>query len=279
MKKSELGQALLIVLLVMAVGLTMGLAVVSRSVTDIRISQQEEESARAFSAAEAGIEGALLENLAVGDVRSEPVGDIEYTVTATEQGGQADYDFGGGTFSAGDTQTVWLVGHNSSGEPDPGAGSYSGSQVDLYWGNEGQADDEDTTPALEASIIYEDSGFKVIRYAFDPYSTRTPPNEFDNAQVGSFPVAGQTFPFKAEITSLPSGTLYALRLKLLYNSDSQALAIVGSEAFPSQGKCYVSTAAVEESGVTRKIQQCQTYKAPPAIFDYVLFSGGDLVHQ
>ena len=55
MKKSELGQALIIILLVMAVGLTMGLAVVSRSVTDIRISQQEEESARAFSAAEAGI--------------------------------------------------------------------------------------------------------------------------------------------------------------------------------------------------------------------------------
>ncbi|MBU3957074.1 hypothetical protein KKI19_02265 [Patescibacteria group bacterium] len=48
MKRDSSGQALLIILLVMAVALTIGLSVVSRSITDIRISQEQEQSARAF---------------------------------------------------------------------------------------------------------------------------------------------------------------------------------------------------------------------------------------
>jgi Tfp pilus assembly protein PilX len=47
--KNNSGQTIIIVLLAIAVGLTIGLAVISRSVTSIRISRQEEESARAFS--------------------------------------------------------------------------------------------------------------------------------------------------------------------------------------------------------------------------------------
>ncbi len=57
--KQNSGQTLLIIVLIAAVILTVGLAVASYSITDIKISQQEEESARAFSAAEAGIEEAL----------------------------------------------------------------------------------------------------------------------------------------------------------------------------------------------------------------------------
>lgn len=141
MKKSEFGQALLIVLLVMAVGLTMGLAVVSRSVTDIRISQQEEESARAFSSAEAGIEEALLENLAVGGSKSELVGEVEYTVTATEQGGSSIYDLGGGKFLSGDTQTVWLIDHTATGELGGSSFSNTGS-INVCWGEPGTPADQ-----------------------------------------------------------------------------------------------------------------------------------------
>ncbi|MFH0863897.1 MAG: PilX N-terminal domain-containing pilus assembly protein, partial [Candidatus Gottesmanbacteria bacterium] len=53
------GQILLIVLLVMVVGLTMGLSLATRSATDVKISSQLEHSSRAFAAAEAGIEAAL----------------------------------------------------------------------------------------------------------------------------------------------------------------------------------------------------------------------------
>ncbi len=50
------GQVLLITMLVMAVATTIGLALASRSTQDVNISTQVEESSRAFSAAEAGIE-------------------------------------------------------------------------------------------------------------------------------------------------------------------------------------------------------------------------------
>ncbi len=58
-KSRKSGQVVLIVLLIMVVILTIGLSLISQSVTDISISKDEEEAIRAFSAAEAGIEAAL----------------------------------------------------------------------------------------------------------------------------------------------------------------------------------------------------------------------------
>jgi Tfp pilus assembly protein PilX len=60
LRNNQNGQALLIVLLGMAVVLTLVLSIVSRSVTDVSITKRDEESLRAFSAAEAGVEQALL---------------------------------------------------------------------------------------------------------------------------------------------------------------------------------------------------------------------------
>ena len=92
--KKQSGQALLIILLVMAVGLTVALAIVSRSVTDIRISRQEEESARAFSAAEAGIEQALIGG--EGDYSIESEGEtITAHVSQVGQGGGQTFIFPG----------------------------------------------------------------------------------------------------------------------------------------------------------------------------------------
>ena len=266
MRKSESGQALLIVLLVMAVGLTMGLSVISRSTTDIRISRQEKESARAFSAAEAGIEQALLSSAGV----SGNIGGIDYSVTPETQGGGTEFDFGGGKFAAGDTQTVWLIEHTGSGEL--GGDSFPvGGQITVCWG-------EDTADkmAIEASVIYKTTTgeFRVTRGAYDADYGRG--NGFDPADNTGGGNCGN-LAFAENINIIPaSGTLYALRLRLLYNDDFEPLAVSGSADFPSQGKCYVSTATVQESGITRKVRQCQSHKVPPAIFDYVLFSEGSL---
>lgn len=79
------GQAALIVTLVVIVGLTVAVAVISRSVTDIGISTQEEERARSFSAAEAGVEDALrqdLSSIAGGNFQvGGPETTTNYTVT------------------------------------------------------------------------------------------------------------------------------------------------------------------------------------------------------
>ena len=284
--RNQRGQALLIVVLVMAVALTIGLAVVSRSITDIKISRQEEESARVFSVAEAGIEEALKLGSGTSGTIGEGEALIGYTVSETGQGGGTEFVFP--AINAGDTQTVWLVEHDNDGNLTE-TGRYTGNTIDLYWGNEGQAADQATTPALEATVIYKDgSNYKIKRGAYDPYdgvdSSRNA-NGFDDADsAGGYSVGVKTFQFRKTGFTLPALTLipYALRLKLIYNNDqAQILGVAdnnadGAQNFPSQGKCYESTASLSTSGITRKVQQCQFHKTPPGIFDYVLFSEGGL---
>lgn len=268
LSKHSSGQALLIILLIMAVALTVGLGVVSRSITDIKISRQEEDSARVFSVAEAGIE----ESLRAGAAQSVTIGDITATVTGVGLGGGTTFVFPK-TVEAGDIQTVWLVEHD--GESLDPTKPYSGTQVEIYWGNE---DAVSPLPAVEATVIYDLNGFKIARYAIDPDGGRAIGNKFDSGGIitpaGS--LEGKNFKFKKTIT-LPLGTKYAFRLKLLYNDQSQILGVKGDADLPSQGNCYESTANLLTSGITRKVQQCQSYKSPPGIFDYLLLSGGNLV--
>src|ERR1700686_3295700 len=56
---SQSGQMLIIVVVTMAVALIVGLSLVSRTVTNVKIAQQNDESSRAFNAAEAGIQQSL----------------------------------------------------------------------------------------------------------------------------------------------------------------------------------------------------------------------------
>lgn len=83
--KIRSGQVALIVVLVVLVGLTVGVAVAGRSVTSLSIGSQEEERARSFSAAEAGIEDALRQDLSIlaGSSGQFAVGNaaVSYTVT------------------------------------------------------------------------------------------------------------------------------------------------------------------------------------------------------
>jgi hypothetical protein len=277
------GQTLLIVLLIAAVILTVGLAIASYSITDIKISQQEEASARAFSAAEAGIEESLKAGLAT-DVT---VGDITAKVTKIVQGNDKNFNFGGLTFASGELTNVWLIGHTPPPEEkfDPNQ-KFKGSKITICWGNANQVGAA-IPPALEASLIYKDgANYKVIRAGFDPKNVN-PQNGrtigFESVDSSSGTNCGNlAFAKNIDLASgtfaMPVGgaTPYLLRLKLLYNSESQPLAVSADNNLPNQGKCFDSSATMTDSNITRKIRQCQFYEAPPAIFDYVLFSGSSL---
>ena len=278
MPKNNSGQSLLIILLVMAVILTIGLAVVSYSITDIKISQQEEESARAFSAAEAGIE----ESLRVGSATDITVGEITANVVEDIQGGGQDFNFGESKFPSGELANIWLIGHNEDGELDPSVNFPFNGQITLCWG--ANTDMNDSTPALELALVYRDAAneYKVIRQGYDPVNGRTVGfNESFDKNGGN---CADGLAFGADI-ALSAGNFnltavdvpYLLRLKLLYNNESQPIAVQSVSDLPEQGRCYESAAKIQASGITRKIRQCQFFQAPPEIFDYVLFSAGDLV--
>src|SRR3989338_4330480 len=53
------GEILILVVLIMIVALTVGLSLAARTVVNLRLSKQSEESQRAFQAAEAGVEQVL----------------------------------------------------------------------------------------------------------------------------------------------------------------------------------------------------------------------------
>jgi len=267
------GQSLLIILLIMAVGLTIGLAVISHSITDIGISRQEEESARVFSVAEMGIENAL-----VGGSFSGSSGGISYNVTYEGIGNKPEFVFPD-KYEAGDIQTLWLVEHGSN-DVLTEEGRFEGSSVDLYWGNENQEANQSNTPALEVTLVYKDGNkYKIKRGVFDPNASRRSQNNFDGADAsGPYLIGGEKFKFRKlgfELAGIP----YLLRLRFLYNDEEQVLGVAasdGSKNLPSQGTCYESTATDPQTGLTRKVRHCQLHKAPPGIFDYALYSEGDL---
>lgn len=283
------GQALLVALLIMTVGLTVALAVIARSVTSIKISTQEESSQKAFEAAEAGLETFLLNPSQVTPYSLSLPGGANFTVISTSQGGNF-FPFPD-IVNQDETQTLWLVAHNSdttlcapSGCTSPpsgvtGDGRYISPSLDICWTGVGG------TPAMEIIIIYQNLGgsqsYGLARGAYDPDpgSRPGPPNNFDMPETAGGYCGGgfqyrQTIEFSSFFATA-NRRVVALRLRPIYN-DSQ-IAAQGSTNLPPQGDAVESTGTAGSPTNVRKLTVTRAYPSWPPIFDYVLFSGQNLV--
>ena len=273
------GQALLVVLLIMAVALTIGLAVTSRTVTDVEISEQSEEAARAFSAAEAGIEEALITAELEPLTGSFQEGEVSYRTTPSPLGNTNQYLF---PKSDSEVRTLWLANYSDL------SSSYTEDSLILFWGNS----DSTEEPALEIAVYYQTgSDYKVLRYALDPIDRGDnfclPGDDpgiprCENVidfEVGPFSIAGASAKYQASLDLSPAtGTLLFARLRLLYSDELDqiiAAQAAGSTIFPSQGVRISSVGTA--GGSTRKIEVVRLHPAPPGIFDFLLYSEGDLV--
>lgn len=269
------GQAILVVLLVMVVGLTMGLSLATRSVTDLKISGQSEDSAKAFSAAESGIEIAVKGEITLGNCSGNVnIGTGTYNVCVSSAGG-SDSAYLPGNVNIADTFTVWLVGHNSSGDLDLTVTPYTGNSLDVCW----QKADKGGTiePALEITVLYQDgSAYKVWRGAYDSDSTRaTVKNNFNYSSVVQAACA-DTVQNKVTVSLSSLGTKrIALRLRPFYASASLAVVPLSTYALPTQGLTINSIGTSAQT--TRKVSVTQSYNSLSSIFDYVLFSGKDIL--
>ncbi|MBI5620098.1 hypothetical protein HY950_04005 [Candidatus Gottesmanbacteria bacterium] len=277
-RQRRAGQVVLILVLVTIVGLTIGLSLVSRTVTDIRISSQIEQSNRAFSAAEAGVESALK-----GAVVGGPTGTVSFS------GASANYQvsqFGGNdsTLSfplteTANTQTVWLIDHDANGNNLNEAGSsYSPSaSFDLCFGA-----GTTSNPAVVVSLYYKDgSSYKVAKAAYDPTSiVRTPVNNFYQADtVGGY--CGGNFRYKKTITPTspaPDGfgiagtaKLLFLRIQPVYEHTALAFKPAAGNSLPIQGKVITSVGQTT-TGTVRRIQVYQGYPVLPTLLDFGIFS-------
>lgn len=302
-KKLEEGQALVLVLLSLAVVLTLVLFILARSVTDVAVTSTQEESVRAFSAAEAGIERALV--IGVNSGRTT-IGDASYQATVTGYGQSSSNFVYPIDLSSGDSATIWFMSHDSNGNLlCDGTSTYpcfNGNSIKICWGKSGTPSDANTTPAIELSVYYESTPgnlptIKIARAAIDPHITRNPSNGFSAPDPGTCSLGDKTYAFQKTITfsnlNIPSGSyniaggLQFARIKMLYNTDmGQELGIdvsTSGKTLPSQGQLIDSTGvackdtACSNGGVSnRRIQVFQGWPEIPNIFENAIFSSAGL---
>lgn len=286
LQKNESGQALLLVLLSMAVVLTIVLYILSRSITDVAVTTSDEASLRAFSAAEAGVERALV----IGSVGSTSIGDASFTVNAIDfAAGSKEFSYPV-TLNSGDTATLWFVGHDAATGSlicDATNPCFSGSKVKVCWGSLGTSSGSGTTPAIEMSFVYaatpgDYSTLNVARAVVDPYAGRRSVNSFASPDAGTCQIGGESYEFQKTldlstlgVTSAGSDNgLQFATLRMLYNSDAAqkigfSVDFPGNDLLPSQGTMVESTGTSGQS--TRRVEVFQGWGEVPAIFGSVFF--------
>ncbi len=292
--QNQSGQALLLVLLSMAVILTVVLSILSRSILDVAVTTGEEEALRAFSAAEAGIERALI----VGtDIGKTLIGDAEFRATVSGfASGLKEFVHPISIYS-GESIVAWFVAHDDNRDficslEKP---CFTGDTLKVCWGKDGTGASDATTPAIEVIIVYAEtpgdySTVKVARVAVDPNTGRGLPVNFEDTDPGGCTIGGQNLPFQKTIDlfslgipaatySTQNGLQYA-RIKTFYNTSvAHPIGIdvnfAGNSVMPSQGLEIESSGSAGDAN--RKISVFQSYGEPPSVFDSAVFSTGGIV--
>lgn len=280
----------------MGVSLTIGLAIIQRSLVDINTSSKVEESNRAFSAAEAGIEQALrvgtggIGNISLPESDSAATYDTRSLLPAVQVGSTRQTALEFPPQAKEEVAQVWLANPDNT----PPTAYYTQSTIDLYWG-----DPNLPKAAIAVTTVYKENAsgnYLFDRKFYDPDVSRASQNNFDSATPtcpgGGFTVTttsgdNRAFLCKVENMSIPSGasnTPILLRVRLLYNTNSLPFAVhasgpcpLGQEtncSIPSQAKIIYSTGT---SGDTQKqVQLFQLNRVYLPLFDYAVFSAGDI---
>lgn len=289
--KNTSGQALLLVLLSMAVVLTIVLSILSRSVTDVAVTSREEEALRAFSAAEAGIEKALI----IGaDIGSTQIGDANFSAKVSGTG-VATQEFANpiGIIS-GESILFWFVAHDDDGNLicDATHPCFTGNRYKICWGKPGTSASDATTPAVEISTFYLNTpgsyaSARIARDTADPNSIRRSSNNFSAPDAGGCTLGTTTFEFQKTVDLSPLGAgvygvqngLQFAKVKILYNTNAThqigiGTNFAGNALLPAQGLRIESLGTSGESN--RKIEVFQGFGEPPPIFDAAIFSLGGI---
>ncbi|MBI2036291.1 hypothetical protein HYT17_01565 [Candidatus Microgenomates bacterium] len=280
--QKEKGQALIVVILTLLVVSVVVLAAASRSITDVKLSQTSEESARAFSAAEAGVEEAAEKiragTIIIGADNNVTLPNNANTSYVVSKQGSSNLAFLSSTPLAGDTDDFQTYLANK----DDFSGSYTGA-ICLLWGNSGTPSDSQT-PAVSAVILYKNPS-SVTRRQFVIDSAASARNNFTPAnndasclkQVLALEnnlTIDRTFAFahKMDIPVVDGYSPVLLRIRLLFNKDTAHYVGIKpvSGALPSQG---YKISSIGSSGQTaRKVDVFQSYPSLPAVFDFALFN-------
>lgn len=253
------GQTLIIVMVIMVISLAVGLAVSTRATSSLRRVTQTYQSAQALSFAESGLETALAVADLSTHIGDHNMGDIDGDGIAND----CNYTVA----SAGDTGNfVSFLNRDLVQQVNLVAGSGSGT---VYWS---AASEEDA--AMVITLIYLDgTDYKIIKYAVDPNASRRIDNGFSSPSNGSNSYDGITYSYGQTFTTPVGKTPVALRIRSMYNAGAVSFWVTAAN-LPSQGYRITSTGTKGTS--VRKAEVSVSQPAAPTMFDYVLFSGGNL---
>lgn len=287
--KFESGQIVVVLLLTILVGLSIGLVVTQRTITDVSISTQSEQASRAFSAAEAGLERALSGEsnpslTGANTLLNNATADVKVNPNLPNPGQALEYLK---PIDKGTIAQFWLI------DPDTFSGSYAaGAPLDLYFGNETAEPIRTNMPAVEVTMIYRDNTGKYLssKTYFDSdvsNSERGPKNGITQGCEASNPLINTTnsptgapsrkFGCHVVVTTPASPNVpIMLRVRILYSNTPQPIALApsGNRSLPKQATIYYST------GTSGQSQKLITYfklkKVLPGILDFAIFSNTDI---
>ncbi len=296
-KTQQSGQILLVVVLTMIVALTVGLSIAARVVTELKLSKQNEESQRAFQAAESGVQrtltsGAVNLPISLGNNSS-------FSTKITPNNGQAIIMNNGIQVDQAVGGDVWLSTYSSNPanqfqnpmgctQPPSGPITCNDLTITMYWGSPNQTNcnpsGDNVAPAIEVVMLNGPVGspsiskglFEVAGCLSDNRLGSLPAEIEQGTTVnGPFTpkVGGPAFLYKADL-KFNSGTLprHGLVMKVIPIFNSTTIGFQSATAvFPPQGSVVESTGT---SGDTiRKVVYYQSYpQLPLEVFPYSLLS-------
>lgn len=260
--------------------LTIALSIAARSVTNLRITAQTEQSQRAFAAAEAGIE----ESLRVLAQNGTP------PLSLTVGTGQASINY----IQVKSYELYLPKDEVVQINPKPTNSPTADVKINIFWGDKANPNENLGSPAGVASLLISCIGGDLA----SSYCSSSPPSVFPE----EFGCNGQSRPNNfgcppgpfASVSDLsfeegkkltitdPGQRGLILRIRTVYNGAKikiECNQVVGGtcpDHFPPQVEVIESRGEAAGGQVVRKIKVTKSFPTAPAIFDYVLFSGGDI---
>jgi len=266
---SQRGQVLLAVILVAVVALTIGLSLVSRSITSVRVASQSEESQRAFQAAEAGVEQAVNAiKLSPTPPSSLPGGELSnnatYETDITVVQGREILLNGGQDLEQGIGSDVWFAAYPNYSNPMT-------ASIRVYFANTNQTQcsgsGENITPALEMLVLSGTVANPTMsKVVVDPCN-RIGGSVSQSGNGGT--ILGESFAYFYNLTL--NNALIA-RVVPIYNDTPGAITVITSGlSFPAQGSIIESVGKSGES-----VRRVRVWRSNPQIpielFQYAILS-------
>lgn len=273
MKTNQRGQVLLILILLSTVLLTVALSVSHVTTQETKIAKLEEDSKRAFAAAEAGIEAQLrkdvgattaIDNTLIPSLGGFVTGSAS---TATDTTATAFYT----DIRKDDQFTFYLNNYNTFTKQF--SNSYSGNLTFYFLTCPTSTTCPSTQPVIELTFIGTNST-NIARKLIDPANVMQGASGTDTIPASqgapsyNISISGKTYFFKYMTTAtLPINA----NVKLMFirtlipgaTTGTVGVAVQGSSALPPQGQTVTSTATTT-TGVAKKITLFQSYPQIPA---------------